>query len=44
MIIKMRNEKSTVVFVGDAELYLEMEDNDTELELMLNALDYAGNK
>lgn len=42
MIIKVENEKGNVVFVGDAELYLEMEDNDTELELMLNALDYTG--
>ena len=42
MIIKITNENGNVVFVGDAELYLEMEDNDTELELMLNALDYAG--
>jgi len=40
MIIKVENEKGNQIFNGDAELFLEMEDNDTELELMLNALDY----
>ena len=41
MIIKVENEKGNTVFVGDAELYLELNDNDTELEQILNALDYT---
>lgn len=42
MKIKVENENGNVVFEGDAELYLNMEDNDTELELILNTLDYTG--
>ena len=41
MQITITNENGNVVFNGEADDFLFQQDNDTELELMLNALDYA---
>ena len=42
MIIKITNQNGKVEFEGDAESYLEQQNYDSELENILNALDYAG--
>lgn len=42
MIIKITNENGTTEFEGDAESYLEQQNYDSELEVILNALDYIG--
>jgi hypothetical protein len=39
MQIKVQNENGKTLYIGCAEFYLELQENDTELELMLNALD-----
>ena len=40
MIIKVVNENGNVEFIGDAEMYLELQDNDSELPTMTELNDY----
>lgn len=42
MIIKITNENGNTEFEGDAENYLEKQNYDSELEVILNTLDYIG--
>lgn len=42
MKIKISNQNGNTEFEGDAESYLEQQNYDSELETILNALDYTG--
>lgn len=42
MKIKITNQNGNTEFEGDAEQYLELQNYDSELETILNALDYTG--
>ena len=43
MKIKITNQESNLVtYIGDAEEFLEIQNYDSELEVILNTLDYTG--